>query len=396
MPAVPDQPRILAICTANISRSPAVERLLRAGLDESVQIGSGGVSALLGEAIDPPVARFLRANDADVTGFAARQVTEPMVRETELVLTLTRAHRAQVLEWVPSAVRRSYTLLEFARVLESLDLTELPSGLTAGARLRAILPMATAGRSLAPRPVAGGDIDDAFARAAAFSTRGRVIAQEFLRGPEISVEGFCIGSEFHQVAITDKVTTGPPHFVEMGHSQPTAHGAEVQASITSVVRHAVGALGLTDCAVHAELLVTETGPRVVEIGARLGGDFITSHLVPGSTGVDMVGGLIRLACGGRPDLMPTRVQGSAVRFLVDAVAPPSSELLERLLSMDGVVRIRTATTRPAPLVNSSADRVGEVIATAWTAHEARELCDEVISLLLPETGMRPSPPWRRC
>lgn len=165
MPYFPGQPvRILAVCTANISRSPAVESLLRAGLDDSVQLSSAGVAALVGEVIDPPVARFLRAQHAEAAGFAARQVTETMLREAELVLTLTRAHRAQVLEWAPSAVRRSFTLLEFVRVLESLDLTGLASG-TAGERLRAIVPVATVGRALAPRPAPGSDdVPDPYGR----------------------------------------------------------------------------------------------------------------------------------------------------------------------------------------------------------------------------------------
>ncbi len=178
MPDSPDQPaRILAVCTANICRSPAVERLLRAGLDDSVQLSSAGVAALVGEPIDPPVASYLRAQRAEAAGFAARQATEAMLREAELVLTLTRAHRAQVLEWAPSVVRRAFTLLEFVRVLESLDLTGLPSG-PAAARLRAILPLATAGRALAPRPEPGGDdVADPYGRGPAAYQQSLVAIQ---------------------------------------------------------------------------------------------------------------------------------------------------------------------------------------------------------------------------
>lgn len=178
MPGAPDQPaRILAVCTANICRSPAVERLLRAGLDGSVRVGSAGVAALVGEPIDPPVAGFLRAQDVEVAGFAARQATESLLREADLVLTLTRAHRAQVLEWAPFAVRRAFTLLEFVRVVESVDLTGLPPG-PAGARLRAILPIATAGRSLAPRPAPGGDdVADPFGRGPAAYEQSLAVIQ---------------------------------------------------------------------------------------------------------------------------------------------------------------------------------------------------------------------------
>jgi len=172
-PAPEPPPRILAVCTGNISRSPAVERLLRARLDDSIQIDSAGVGAVVGAPIDPPVADFLQAFDADVSGFAARQIDDSMVAAADLVLTLTRAHRAQVLEWVPAAVRRTFTLLEFTRVLESLDLSGLPADTDAGARLRAILPVVIAGRALAPRPAlaAGDDVPDPYGRDAAAYAR---------------------------------------------------------------------------------------------------------------------------------------------------------------------------------------------------------------------------------
>lgn len=160
--------RILAVCTANISRSPAVERLLRAGLDDTVQVGSAGVAALVGSPIDPIVATYLRARGVDPAGFAARQVEAPLLASTDLVLTLTRAHRTQVLDVSPSAVRRTFTLREFARVIDSLDLSGLPTHSSPGERLAAIVPLATAGRALAPRPEQGGDdVPDPHGRGAA-------------------------------------------------------------------------------------------------------------------------------------------------------------------------------------------------------------------------------------
>jgi protein-tyrosine phosphatase len=111
------------------------------------------------------VASLLQGHGIDWDGFSARQVDEPMVRAADVVLTLTRAHRAQVLELVPSAVRRTFTLLEFTRVVQSLDLSDLPAGLSAGDRLRAIIPRATAGRALARRaPADGDDVPDPFGR----------------------------------------------------------------------------------------------------------------------------------------------------------------------------------------------------------------------------------------
>jgi low molecular weight protein-tyrosine phosphatase len=192
---VEEPARILAVCTANISRSPAVERLLRAGLDDSVLVGSAGVAALVGSPIDVPVAEFLRQRGADPTRFAARPVDEHLVADTDLVLTLTRAHRSVVLELVPSAVRRTFSLLEFTRILASLDLSGLPAAASSGARLRALVPLATSGRALAPRARAEADDDvpDPYGRGAAeyahslsLITDATDLIVRLVRGPQVA------------------------------------------------------------------------------------------------------------------------------------------------------------------------------------------------------------------
>ncbi|MFT3860673.1 hypothetical protein [Micropruina sp.] len=166
--SVAGEPRVLVVCTANISRSPTVELLLRSGLGDTVNVGSAGVMALAGHPLDAKMTGYLRTAGLDPDGFVARQVTADLLRAANLVLTLTREHRSRVLELVPANVRRSFTLVEFARVLGSLDLSALPTGLTPGERLWQILPLAIAGRPLAPRPRGkSDDIVDPFGRSAA-------------------------------------------------------------------------------------------------------------------------------------------------------------------------------------------------------------------------------------
>lgn len=160
--------RVLAVCTANISRSPAVERLLQGRLAPSVQVGSAGLASLIGEPIDPPVASFLGEQGADVSGFASRQLTEALVREADLVVALTREHRAAVIRMVPGAVRRTFTLLEFARVLAWADHAGVPTDQTPGDRLREMIPLVVAGRALTPLgDESSDDVPDPYGRGAA-------------------------------------------------------------------------------------------------------------------------------------------------------------------------------------------------------------------------------------
>lgn len=134
--------RVLAVCTGNISRSPVVERLLALRLGPSVSVRSAGTAALVGEPIDPPMAALLAEAGGDVAGFEARQVTERLLVEADLILALTRDHRSRVVELAPATVRRSYTLLEFARLARAVDQAAVPARLVPGERLRALVPLA--------------------------------------------------------------------------------------------------------------------------------------------------------------------------------------------------------------------------------------------------------------
>jgi protein-tyrosine phosphatase len=155
--------RVLAVCTGNICRSPAVERLLAAGLSApyagsvaalgdgeppELIVASAGVGALVGSGMAPMMASLVRATGADADGFSARQLTAETLRDADLVLALTRRHRSAIVELFPGAVRRTFTLRELARLTVRVDPALLPSapGTTAADRLRALVPLAAAQR----------------------------------------------------------------------------------------------------------------------------------------------------------------------------------------------------------------------------------------------------------
>lgn len=148
-----------------------------------------------------------------------------------------------------------------------------------------------------------------------YSKTGDVIVEEYMSGPEVSVETLSIDGTCHVLQITDKLTTGAPHYVEMGHSQPTRHSKEIAKKISETAIAANKAIGIKNGPSHTEIIITGEGPKIVEIGARLGGDCITTHLVPLSTGVDMVECNIRIAMGEKPDISCKYNRGSAIRYL---------------------------------------------------------------------------------
>lgn len=117
---------------------------------------------------------------------------------------------------------------------------------------------------------------------------GVVLVEEYMVGPEVSVEIFVYEGEPKVIQVTDKITTGAPHFVEMGHTQPSALPDEMLKDIKNVAVAATKALGIDKGPAHVEIKVTDKGAKIVELGARLGGDYIATDLVPLSTGYDMV------------------------------------------------------------------------------------------------------------
>ena len=142
------------------------------------------------------------------------------------------------------------------------------------------------------------DLEQAIRQAKALSLCGEALVEEFIEGREISVEMISQNGKHYALQITDKDTTGAPHFVELGHHQPSSLPVEMQERIFAITRRALDALGITQGASHSEYKITDAGRIVVmEIAGRMGGDFIGSDLVQLSTGYDFLRGVIEVALG---------------------------------------------------------------------------------------------------
>lgn len=212
--------------------------------------------------------------------------------------------------------------------------------------------------------------------------RGRgVILEEFMWGPEVSCEAMVIDKMPHIIQITDKITSGAPHFVEVGHSQPSLLSQETIDAIKDVTCRAIIALGINHSAVHAELIVTSEGPKIVEIGSRMGGDFIGSHLVPASTGFDMTKAIIQVALGERASVVPTARRGVAIQFLTAS----GSGILRGISGLEAAENVKDVMdlsiyVKVGEHVNtleSSNDRLGHVISVMDDPQLALDVCRNV-------------------
>ena len=242
-------------------------------------------------------------------------------------------------------------------------------------------------RQLAGDEGVRGSLKEIYEYTHEYSRNGEVLLEEFMTGPEVSVESFTVGGETHIITITDKMVTEVPFFVETGHTEPSRLSDENQQDIRRVALMAIKALDVKDGPTHTEIKVTPTGAKLVEIAARLGGDYITSRLVPLSTGVDMIDCCIASTLGEEVKWQRTKKNGSAIRFIFaedsdDEVRTIKSiEGVEDALKMPGVEELvmYKAIGDKAERLKNSGDRLGHVIATGKDADEAEKNAESALA-----------------
>ncbi|WP_313427576.1 ATP-grasp domain-containing protein [Siminovitchia terrae] len=217
-----------------------------------------------------------------------------------------------------------------------------------------------------------------------YGRKSGVIIEEYMRGYEVSVEIIVVNECVHILAVTDKKTTGAPSFVEMRHSQPSELSKRHLDKIRELAVKAVLSVGIKNGPAHVEIMLTENGPKVIELGARLGGDFISTHLVPLSTGIDLVQAVIKNACGDEVDLSPKFAMGSSIQYISgDVGLIKSIEGLDVVSNLDGVyeVGMLKGAGEKSNEISNSLDRLGYIISQGSTALEAIDICERAASCI---------------
>lgn len=153
--------------------------------------------------------------------------------------------------------------------------------------------------------------------AMANSLTHRAEVETFIDGQEYGVESIVENGQIHILAVMKKWMTQPPYYAELGHGLPSGLEAELEGKIRTCVSRAIEALEINFGAVNMDLLVTQDKMvHIVDVGARMGGNLIGSHIVPLGTGVDYLGNLIRATLGDPVDITPCAApQNVATRLL---------------------------------------------------------------------------------
>ena len=162
------------------------------------------------------------------------------------------------------------------------------------------------------------ELDAAIEYAMGWSKTKQCILEEFVEGPEYSGESIAYEGDYKLLVVTEKSTTGAPHFVERGHKQPANLSPEMFKKVEETLYKAFASMGIKYGAVHPEFRITKEG-RIcfMEIGARMGGDCIGSDLVPISSGYDYMGMVISCGCGNAPSFEKIREPKEArIKYII--------------------------------------------------------------------------------
>ncbi len=175
------------------------------------------------------------------------------------------------------------------------------------------------------------DLKKAFASALEHGFIKKALIEEYVQGDEYSVECISWNGEHSLLATTRKITTNAPHFVETAHIEPGITDRTLLSRVQNIVFHALDSLQIKYGASHTEIKINKNKDiRIIEIGARMGGDFIGSHLVRLSTGIDYVKAVVDCALGQAPDLAPLpHYNAAGVRYIINR---DDKKALDKILS----------------------------------------------------------------
>lgn len=206
-----------------------------------------------------------------------------------------------------------------------------------------------------------------------------VILEEFMDGPEISMDTLVINGVMHVITIADRHIGYPPYFVEFGHSIPSQLPDVMLRDAREVMAAAIKAIGIENGAAKADIKITSEGAKIGEITARLSGGFHSQYTEYLATGMNSTRAAVMLAVGVPVDMRDITSQWDRVAIERAVIMDPgqieSIDGIEDACALDGVEHIflnmRVGDT--VEPITSNLGKVANIIATGRTREEAEEV-----------------------
>lgn len=282
--------------------------------------------------------------------------------------------RCKLSESIPSSVLQYYevdALNEIEKIGESIRYPVM------------IKPSDGSGSRAAKRVNGISEFKSACSESIKASLIGRAFIEDFVEGKEYGVESFVYNGDVHVLAVMGKHMTNPPDYSELGHFMPSQ--LDIEYNVKDVVSKSIKTLGINYGAVNMDILITKDGKVcIIDVGARMGGNLIGSHIVPIGTGIDYMGNLIRASVNDSIDLKPKcAATNIATRILAldpgKVLALPDFEQIKRKCKVDIYHNIKVGDIIHE--YHNNLDGCGYVVAIANDIKDAEERAEKAKQLI---------------
>jgi isopentenyl diphosphate isomerase/L-lactate dehydrogenase-like FMN-dependent dehydrogenase/biotin carboxylase len=233
-------------------------------------------------------------------------------------------------------------------------------------------------------------ISEAFKNAKAGSPSGELIIEEFMEGPELSIDSVVYDGEVFFTGIADRIIVGAPYFIETGHNIPSALPREMIDDACRVMTLGIKALGITHGFGKGDIKITPQGAKIGEIAARLSGGFMSGFTFPLCSGVDLMKAAVEIALGQEPsNVEPLFHRISIERSIITepGIVKKVAEV-EQARSVPGISEI-FIDVKPGDRVKkptSNVEKAGHIIAVGDTLEEAERAVEECRKILKIEVS----------
>ncbi|MBN1498822.1 MAG: alpha-hydroxy-acid oxidizing protein [Spirochaetes bacterium] len=228
-------------------------------------------------------------------------------------------------------------------------------------------------------------ISDAFHSAKSASPSGEIIIEQYMPGPELSIDAVIYKGEVTFTGIADRIIEDLPYFIEKGHNMPSALPEKDIEEAKRVMTLGIRALGLNHGFAKGDIKVTPEGVKIGEIAARLSGGFMSTHTFPYSTGIDLMKAAIEISTGQEPgNLEPLFNRVSIERSIITEPGIIKKITgLDEAKNIDGIDDIFMDAKPGDRMVKptSNVDKAGHIIATADTLDQAEEIIAKAKKLI---------------
>lgn len=208
----------------------------------------------------------------------------------------------------------------------------------------------------------------------------KATVEPFIVGREYGVESYVENGQIHVLAVMQKWMTQPPYYAELGHAVPSGLPADLEEKVIGCVKTAIRALELRHGSVNMDILLTQQGSvHIIDIGARMGGNLIGSHIIPMGKGIDYIGNMIRGAVGDPCDFaIKPHAEAVATRLL--ALTPGVIEKVPDMTQYHTESVVIEHHLNVGDTINeyhTNLDGCGYVVCTGATVADAAEKAEHI-------------------